>query len=60
MLKDIEPISNAVVKEYNNEFVEGTSNKLKMIKDKAMDEVNLNYLEQKSYFNHFYQANMQI
>jgi len=30
--KDIEPVTNAVVKEYSNGFVEGTNNKLKLIK----------------------------
>ena len=53
VLKDIEPISNAMVKEYNDGFVEETNNKLKMTKRHSMDEVNLRYLEQKFYFNHF-------
>lgn len=32
LIKDIRPVANAVCTEYSNEFVEGTNNKLKMIK----------------------------
>ena len=32
MQKDIDPVTNAVIEEYSNGFVEGTNNKLKVIK----------------------------
>ncbi|WP_168080602.1 transposase [Massilimicrobiota sp. SW1139] len=44
VLKDIEPISNAVVKEYDNGFVEGTNNKLKMIKRQSYGGCKLELL----------------
>lgn len=47
MLKDIEPISNTVVKEYNNGFVEGTNNKLKMIKRQSYGRSKLELLKVK-------------
>lgn len=47
VLKDIEPISNAVVKEYNNGFVEGTNNKLKMIKRQSYGRSKLELLRAK-------------
>lgn len=47
VLKDIEPISNAVIKEYNNGFVEGTNNKLKMIKRQSYGRSKLELLRAK-------------
>lgn len=47
MLKDIEPISNAVVKECNNGFVKGTNNKLKMIKQQSYGGCKLELLRAK-------------
>lgn len=47
VLKDIEPISNAVVKGYNNGFVEVTNNKSKMIKRQSYGRSKLELLRAK-------------
>jgi len=45
--KDIEPITNAVVEEYSNGFVEGTNNKLKAIKRVGYGRCKLPLLKSK-------------
>jgi len=47
MSKDIEPVTNAVVEEYSNGFVEGTNNKLKVIKRVAYGRCKLPLLRSK-------------
>jgi len=45
--KDIEPVTNAVVEEYSNGFVEGTNNKLKVIKRVGYGRCKLPLLKSK-------------
>ena len=45
--KDIEPVTNAVVEEYSNGFVEGTNNKLKAIKRVGYGRCKLPLLKSK-------------
>jgi len=45
--KDIEPVTNAVVKKYSNGFVEGTNNKLKLIKRLSYGRCKLPLLKAK-------------
>ena len=45
--KDIDPVTNAVVEEYSNGFVEGTCNKLKIIKRVAYGRCKLPLLRSK-------------
>jgi len=47
MSKDIDPVTNAVVEEYSNGFVEGTNNKLKVIKRVAYGRCKLPLLRSK-------------
>ena len=47
MSKDIDPVTNAVVEEYSNGFVEGTNNKLKVIKRVSYGRCKLPLLRSK-------------
>lgn len=47
MIKDIKPIANAVYSKYNNGFVEGTNNKLKMIKRQSYGRCRIKLLRAK-------------
>ena len=47
MQKDIDPVTNAVVEEYSNGFVEGTNNKLKVIKRVGYGRCKLPLLKSK-------------
>ncbi len=47
MQKDIDPVANAVIEEYSNGFVEGTSNKLKAIKRVGYGRCKLPLLKSK-------------
>ena len=47
MEKDIDPVTNAVVEEYSNGFVEGTNNKLKVIKRVGYGRCKLPLLKSK-------------
>jgi len=52
--KDIEPITNAVVEEYSNGFVEGTNNKLKLIKRIAYGRCKIPLLKAKVLLPNFF------
>ena len=43
LIKDKKAIENSVISQYNNGFVEGNNNRLKMLKDKCMGEQNYHY-----------------
>jgi len=54
MQKDIIPVTNAVVEEYSNGFVEGTNNKLKVIKRIAYGRCKLPLLRSKIVLSGFF------
>ena len=54
MQKDFIPVTNAVVEEYSNGFVEGTNNKLKVIKRMAYGRCKLSLLKSKIILSGFF------